>query len=304
MKYSIVTYALDGESRAGLVCEEHLTDAAAATGKTKWATVFGILNDWREAERTFSELAAAGELTGKPFDWSNLRAPIESPKALYCAGANYADHVAEMFAKSNLPPEPDPHTVGLKPWHFIKSSHSVAGPGASVAIPGSSKKLDWEVELAAVIGTTAKNVSERDALSHVAGYTIANDLSARDFGKRPPLKPENPFYSDWLAHKSFDGSCPLGPWIVPARAIPDPQNLGIKLWVNGVLKQDSNTSKMIFTLSEQIEQLSARITLHPGDVILTGTPAGVGAGRDEFLHSGDSVELWCEGVGTLKHRIA
>ena len=303
MDYSLVTYVAGDRARAGLIVNERLIDAEGASGNAKWATVLGILEDWPEADERFTVIAAKGASAGEPLDWSLLRAPIELPPAIYCAGANYADHVAEMFAKSNLPPEPDPHELGLKAWHFIKSSHAVAGPGTAIAVPPTSKKLDWEIELAAVIGKTATDVSESDALSYVAGYTIANDLSARDFGKRPPLRPENPFYSDWLAHKSFNGSCPLGPWLVPARTIADPQNLALRLRVNGVLKQDSNTSNMIFTLAEQIAQLSSRITLHPGDLILTGTPAGVGAGRDEFLAAGDELELWCEGIGTLRHSI-
>lgn len=158
--------------------------------------------------------------------------------------------------------------------------------------------------MAAVIGKPAKDVPEARALDYVSGYLIANDLSARDLGFREPLPPQNPFRTDWLAHKSFDGSCPLGPWIVPASAIGDPQNLGLKLWVNDVLKQDSNTGKMIFTLAEQIAQLSSRITLYPGDVILTGTPAGVGAGRGEFLKPGDVVTLWIEKIGTLTNTMA
>ncbi len=209
-----------------------------------------------------------------------------------------------MNAAQGRGPDPDPHTLGLKPWHFLKSAHSVTGPGSSVKIPPLSKKMDWEVELAAVIGKTAKDVPEADALAYVAGYTVSNDLSARDFGFRPPVPPTSPFYADWLAHKSFDGSCPLGPWIVPAADVGDPQKLGIRLTLNGTVKQDSNTSEMIFTLAEQIAQLSLRITLHPGDVILTGTPAGVGAGRNEFLKAGDSLELWCENVGTLKHTMS
>jgi 2-keto-4-pentenoate hydratase/2-oxohepta-3-ene-1,7-dioic acid hydratase in catechol pathway len=154
----------------------------------------------------------------------------------------------------------------------------VTHPDATVTLPPASKSVDWEVELAAVIGRPAKDVGESHALDYVTGYLIANDLSARDLGFCEKLPPANPFRTDWLAHKSFDGSCPLGPWIVPASEIGDPQKLGLKLWVNDVLKQDSNTGKMIFTLAEQIAQLSSRITLYPGDVILTGTPAGVGAG--------------------------
>ena len=109
---------------------------------------------------------------------------------------------------------------------------------------------------------------------------------------------------DWSKHKSFDGSCPLGPWMVPASDIADPQNLGLKLWVDGELKQDSNTHKMLFTLAEQIEQLSINMTLHPGDLILTGTPAGTGAESGEFLKAGDEVKIWIEGIGEFSNRIA
>jgi 2-keto-4-pentenoate hydratase/2-oxohepta-3-ene-1,7-dioic acid hydratase in catechol pathway len=164
--------------------------------------------------------------------------------------------------------------------------------------------MDWEVELAAVIGRSAKHVSIEKALSYVAGYTVANDLSARDRGRRPHVPDNSPFKADWVAHKSFDGSCPLGPWIVPASDIRDPQNLAIKLWVNDVLKQDSNTGKMIFNLAEQISHLSARLTLHPGDLILTGTPAGVGAGRGEFLKAGDVVKIEIEGIGSISNKMA
>ena len=135
------------------------------------------------------------------------------------------------------------------------------------------------------------------------GYAIANDLSARDRGRRANMPDASPFKWDWTKHKTFDGSCPLGPWIVPASDIGDPQKLGLKLWVNGVLKQDSNTSEMIFTLAEQIAQLSAGMTLHPGDIVLTGTPAGVGAGRGEFLKAGDVVKLWIEKIGEIENRM-
>ena len=141
------------------------------------------------------------------------------------------------------------------------------------------------------------------ALRLVAGYTIANDLSARDRGRRGNVPEASPFRWDWTKHKTFDGSCPLGPWIVPASYIGDPQGLKLKLWVNGVLKQHSNTSEMIFTLAEQIEQLSAGMTLYPGDIILTGTPAGVCAGRCEFLKAGDVVKLWIEKIGEIENRM-
>ena len=248
---------------------------------------------------------AAAPGKGRPLADTRLLAPIRWPSAIYCAGANYADHAAEMARAQNRPPPPDPHTLGLKPWHFIKAGRStLAAPGETVAITGLSQTMDWEIELAAVIGRPAKNVPLAQALDHVAGYTIANDLSARDMGRRAGVPDDSPFKFDWVAHKNFDGSCPLGPWIVPASDIPDPQNLGLKLWVNDVVKQDSNTGKMIFSIAEQIAHLSSRITLNPGDVVLTGTPSGVGAARKEFLKAGDEVKLWIEGIGTLTNRMA
>jgi 2-keto-4-pentenoate hydratase/2-oxohepta-3-ene-1,7-dioic acid hydratase (catechol pathway) len=172
-----------------------------------------------------------------------------------------------------------------------------------VARPRGSQKLDWEAELVAVIGKAARNVPVEKALDYVAGYSIADDLSARDLSRRSALPPGNPFHFDWTAHKGFEGSCPLGPWITPAAEVPDPQALAIRLWVNGVLKQDSNTSRMIFSTAEQVAHLSSLATLHPGDLVLTGTPAGVGAGRNEFLQPGDRVEIEIEGLGRLEHWI-
>jgi 2-keto-4-pentenoate hydratase/2-oxohepta-3-ene-1,7-dioic acid hydratase in catechol pathway len=144
-------------------------------------------------------------------------------------------------------------------------------------------------------------VSVDRALGHVAGYTIANDLSARDAMRRPHVSDASPFKLDWVAQKCFDGACPLGPWMVPASEIRDPQKLALKLWVNDELMQDSNTSQMIFTTAEQIAHISARVTLHPGDLVLTGTPAGVGMGRGRFLEAGDVVKLWIDGIGELSN---
>src|SRR3990172_6037467 len=122
--------------------------------------------------------------------------------------------------------------------------------------------------------------------------------------RRPHLSDASPFKLDWVSQKCFDGACPLGPWIVPASDLPDPQKLAMKLWVNGELMQDSHTSKMIFTTAEQIAQLSTRVTLMPGDLVMTGTPAGVGMGRQRFLQAGDTVRLWIEGIGEMSHTMA
>jgi 2-keto-4-pentenoate hydratase/2-oxohepta-3-ene-1,7-dioic acid hydratase in catechol pathway len=306
--YRLVTYAADSP-RAGLVIGDAVFDAATLTGYPCDSTVLGILEDWRAAHerlaRAVFSKAAAAPGKGTPLADTLLLAPVRWPSAIYCAGANYADHAAEMARAQNREPPPDPHTLGLKPWHFIKAGRStLAAPDDTVAITGMSQTMDWEIELAAVIGERAKNVSIEKALGHVAGYTIANDLSARDMGRRSGVPDDSPFKFDWVAHKNFDGSCPLGPWIVPASDIPDPQNLGLKLSVNDVVKQDSNTGKMIFSIAEQIAHLSSRITLNPGDVVLTGTPSGVGAARKEFLKAGDEVKLWIEHIGTLTNRMA
>jgi 2-keto-4-pentenoate hydratase/2-oxohepta-3-ene-1,7-dioic acid hydratase in catechol pathway len=304
--YRLVTYRSGDGPRAGLVIGDDVFDAAKLTGKPGYASVLGILEDWKAAEGVLRKAAAAAgrsRVKRQPLKRTRLLAPVRFPSAIYCAGANYSDHAAEMAAREGRPPPPDPHTLGLKAWHFLKSPRAITDPGAPVKISDYAKQMDWEVELAAVIGRAAKNVHLAEALNYVAGYTIANDLSARDRSRRPNVPDASPFKWDWTKQKSFDGACPLGPWIVPASDIGDPQNLGLKLWVNGVLKQDSNTSGMIFNLAEQIEELSAGMTLYPGDIILTGTPAGVGAGRGEFLQAGDVVRLWIENIGEIENRM-
>jgi 2-keto-4-pentenoate hydratase/2-oxohepta-3-ene-1,7-dioic acid hydratase in catechol pathway len=302
--YRLVTYAGADGPRAGLLIGDEVCDAEKLTGHAADRSVLAILQDWGAARDRLAK-AAASPAGGQTLAETKLLAPVLWPSAIYCAGANYADHAAEMARASGRTPEPDPHTLGLKPWHFLKAGRStLAAHGDTVQITGVSKTMDWEIELAAVIGFAAKDVPLAKALDYVAGYTIANDLSARDLGRRPHVPDAAPFKFDWVAHKNFDGSCPLGPWIVPSRDIPDPQQLGLKLWVNDVIKQESHTSQMIFTLAEQIAHLSSRITLQPGDVILTGTPAGVGAARGEFLKSGDVVKLWIEKIGALTNRMA
>ncbi len=302
--YKLVTYQLPAGPRAGVVVDEQVLDAAELTGERGYATMLGILNDWAKAEQALRQAAAKPGRKGVPLAQARLRAPVLWPSTIYCAGANYSDHMLEMARAHNSEPEPEPHSVGLKPWHFIKAARTLADPGATVTLPRASQQIDWEAELAAVIGRPAKDVPLERALDYVAGYTVANDLSARDLMRRPPVRPTSPFFSDWVGQKCFDGACPLGPWIVPASEIADPQDLDIKLWVNDVVKQDSHTSKMIFNLAEQLSHLSARLTLYPGDLILTGTPSGVGAARKEFLKPGDVVKVWIENIGTLVNTCA
>ncbi|MDB5410861.1 MAG: 2-keto-4-pentenoate hydratase [Rhodospirillales bacterium] len=297
--YKLITYQTESGPRTGFIVDDRVFDLVEATGKSGYATMLDVLRDWDAAEPAIEAAAAKAGTGGKPVASVKLLAPILAPPTIYCAGANYTDHVIEMAVRQNQEPDPDPHTLGLKAWHFIKASGTVTGPNAPVTMPETSKAIDWEVELTAVIGRTAKNLPLERALECVAGYTVGNDLSARDLGQRPPIAPTSPFRYDWLGQKCFDGACPLGPWIIPAKQIKDPQNLKLTLSVNEVIKQDSNTKSMIFNLAEQIMQISARLTLRPGDLIMTGTPAGVGAGRGEFLKRGDVVTAWVEDIGSL-----
>jgi len=307
MPYKLLSYRAGQAARAGVLIGDTVYDAAKVTGVAAHSSVLGVLEDWSRAGRLLAQAAkriasGKGRAKGVPLKRARLLAPVLYPGAIYCAGANYTDHMAEMARAQGQPPGPTMKELGEKPWHFVKTSKSsVVGPGARIKLPVYSQMVDWEVELAAVIGKVARDVPVARALDYVAGYTIADDLSARDVMRRDKNPASSPFHFDWLSQKCFDGSCPLGPWIVPAGDIADPQKLGLKLWVNATLMQDSNTSRMIFDTAEQIAMLSSRVTLQPGDLVLTGTPAGVGMPRRLFLKAGDTVKLWIESIGELSH---
>jgi len=305
--YKLVTYQAAQGARAGVVLGEEVFDATGLMSKSSYTTTLDILNDWMAMQAVFDRAvveAKDAKIKGIPLKEAKLLAPVLYPSAIFCAGANYTDHMQEMATILKIEPDPDPRSSGLKPWHFIKASRSVVGTESTIPLPVYSKMVDWEAELAVVIGRPAKNVPLDKALDYVAGYTVANELSVRDFSTRQYMPDTSPFKYDWVSHKSFDGACPVGPWIAPAKEIADPQSLGIKLWVNDVLKQDSHTSRMIFSVADQVAHLSTRITLHPGDLILTGTPAGVGLARREFLKAGDVVRVWIERIGTLTNTLA
>jgi 2-keto-4-pentenoate hydratase/2-oxohepta-3-ene-1,7-dioic acid hydratase in catechol pathway len=316
--FSLVTFVSPTDVPvAGLVVGERVyavVDAIAVLThllRPQYQTVIGILNEWDSAQR---ELAAAadvltyptrpGELTSAALSSVRLLSPVLSPSAIYCAGANYVDHIQEMERVLGVPIQ-NPKELGQQPWHFVKTPrNALTGTNSEIRSPGYSNRLDWEIELAVVIGKLAKDVRIEDAMSYVAGYSIANDLSARDHVKRSGVAPDSPFAYDWVSQKCFDDSCPLGPRLVPAQFVEDPYDLNMKLSVNGKLKQDSNTRNMIFDIAEQIAYLSSRVTLFPGDVILTGTPAGVGMAHKEFLQSGDTIRLEIDGIGVLENTVS
>jgi len=307
MPYKLLSYQAGQAARAGVLVGDTVYDTAKVTGLSAHSSVLGVLEDWSRAKRLLAQAAkriesGKGRVKGVPRKRARLLAPVLYPGNIYCAGANYTDHMTEMARAQGQAPGPTMKELGEKPWHFVKTSRSsVVGPGARVKIPVYSQMVDWEVELAAVIGRAARDVPVEKALDYVAGYTIANDLSARDVMRRDKNPATSPFHYDWLSQKCFDGACPLGPWIVPASDIPYPQNLALKLWVNDKLMQDSHTGKMIFSTAEQIAMLSSRVMLHPGDLVLTGTPASMGMPRRIFLKAKNTVKLWIESIGELSH---
>jgi 2-keto-4-pentenoate hydratase/2-oxohepta-3-ene-1,7-dioic acid hydratase in catechol pathway len=253
--------------RAGTVAEGHAT-AFADEG----VTVLDILSAASPAD------AAAAQPQGPswPLEEVALLAPVPAPRAIFGIGLNYADHIAETGGER---PE--------RPIVFMKLPSSATAPGAAVRCPEVVRRLDYEGELAVVIGADGT----------VAGYAVADDVSARDLQGREP---------QWTRAKGADDFCPYGPWITTADEVPDPHALSLRTWVNGELRQDSNTSNLIFTVPELVAFLAETCTLAPGDLILTGTPSGVGLGLDpqRFLASGDVVRIEIERLGAIEHSIA
>lgn len=256
-------------------------------------TVGELLADWDHALDHVAAAIAGGTEDWTPADDATYRAPADDRATLYSCGANYYDHIEEMGGTA-----PDKATA--RPFHFLVPRAALCGHGAEVVRPPGVTRLDWEVELAAVIGRTADRVTADRALEHVAAYTIANDVSCRD-----PERARNPtFGMNWLWSKGQATLQPLGPALVPTRFVPDPSALRLRLTVDDTIRQDSSTAKMIFTLPEQIEALSHNAPLHPGDIILTGTPAGTAAAYDAYLDDGATMIAEIEGVGTLRNRVA
>jgi 2-keto-4-pentenoate hydratase/2-oxohepta-3-ene-1,7-dioic acid hydratase in catechol pathway len=218
---------------------------------------------------------------------------VPDPPSIYCAGANYADHVAGMTAGKPFAP--------TAPYHFMVSPQALLGHRGTVVRPAACRKLDWEVELAVIIGRRAVALAPEDALACVAGYCVANDVSLRDLGRRTDAQP---FSMDWLQGKSYATCLPLGPVLVPREDVPNPQALRLSLRVNGQLRQDSCTEQMVFSVAEQLAHLSRMVPLVPGDVVLTGTPAGTGHETATYLEPGDTMTATVEGLGVLESRVA
>ncbi len=244
------------------------------------------------ARSALADLVARAEATdGSGSSWLmdeaslTLGPAVPNPGKIVCVGLNYRKHAEETGA-----------AIPTSPVLFSKFLNTVAGPDEDVPLTDAATQYDYEVELAVVMGQTAKNVSAADALNSVFGYATANDLSARDLQNRT---------SQWILGKTMDKFMPIGPYLVTADEVPDPQKLAIRTWLNGELRQNSNTDDMIFPVAEIIAYISRHFTLEPGDVIITGTPEGVilGMAEKRWMVPGDVVEVEVEGLGKLRNRM-
>jgi 2-keto-4-pentenoate hydratase/2-oxohepta-3-ene-1,7-dioic acid hydratase in catechol pathway len=266
---------------------------AVLDGEGRLLDLTGVVDDVAGATLARSELdriaaAVDGGLPVLEAEGLRVGAPLANPGKIICIGLNYVDHAAETGA-----------TLPTEPVMFLKAPDTVVGPYDDVRIPRGSTKTDWEVELAVVIGSTARYLEpDDDPLAYVGGYAVVNDVSEREF----QLEREG----QWDKGKNCETFNPLGPWLVTADEVPDPQNLGLRLWVNGRQRQNGTTKNMAFGVAEIVRYLSQFVVLYPGDVINTGTPPGVALGQPEpkpYLREGDVVELEIDGLGRARQRL-
>lgn len=292
----LVTYESGSGPRAGLVVGDRVVDIARQTGLPE--SLLDLIRGGDQALATLKDLHAKGGATGEPLSAVRLLAPIPRPaKNVFCLGLNYQAHIDEGRGQRGLGIA---ETPGRPEWptYFTKAPTCVIGPEASIPLhPNVTERMDWEVELALIIDRPGINITEERAYDHIFGYTVLNDVSAREVQRRHGQQ--------WFKGKSLDGTCPMGPWIVTRDELGRADTLHLECRVNGEVKQSSDTSKLIFTIPEIIAGLSAGITLEPGDVIATGTPEGVGFARNppEFLKAGDVVECEIEGIGVLRNPV-
>ncbi len=278
----LATFRHANSTRIGIVDGEEVIDLAAASPGLPSEMVAFL-----EAGRPALQAAHDALASGPRLALSDVRldAPIARPPKFLAVGLNYADHVAESKMKT-----PEHPTI------FNKQSTCVTGPSGAIHLPRASHVLDYEGELGFVIGKRCRHVSRDDAADVIAGYTVVNDATVRDWQLRIPT---------WTIGKSFDTHGPIGPWIVTKDELTDPHQLRLRTWVNGDLRQDSNTKQLIFDCYGLVEHLSTSFTLEPGDVIATGTPAGVGIGMKppQLLKDGDVVRIEIEGIGEIENPV-
>lgn len=285
----LITYCYDEKIRHGRLIEDETVVLPLGNGD------LGVLLE-RVHRLDEDALGAAGPAL--PLADVELLAPLRRPGKLLAAAANYQDHVTEAGGEPL-------DRARLSPRLFLKPPTSIVGHGADIPMPLHGRQIDWEAELSVVIGSRAKDVPVSRALDVVGGYVTSNDVSARsmDFGYERDTDDKAVWFFDWLAGKWLDGFAPLGPWLVTADDVPDPQALDITLDVNGRRRQQGSTKDMIFSVAELVSFASSLMTLEPGDVIMTGTPSGVGAATGEYLSAGDEMSVTIGNLGTLTNRV-
>jgi 2-keto-4-pentenoate hydratase/2-oxohepta-3-ene-1,7-dioic acid hydratase in catechol pathway len=293
------TKAAEGSTRVGLIVDESVVDVSSALGVAGMQFLITNFGDLRE------DLDRLRGGAGKPDVWLKLNeiklvAPIERPGKIICLAGNYREHISESGFVV-----PESETVFTQQL-FLKPSTTIIGNDDEIVIGNNNVKVGWETELAVIIGKGGRNIPAESAFDHVFGYTIVNDVSERGLNSKIQNrhKREMDRFLDWLAGKWFDTFAPCGPWIVTADEVDDPHKLEIKLTINGDLRQHGNTRDMIFSIPEQIAYASSIMTLEPGDIISTGTPAGAGiGGAATSLENGDTLICEIERIGTLKNRV-
>jgi len=293
----LITFSKDNSISCGILTDDGLIDIPAAwQGPKPPHSVKEILNRGRPCFEKVAELAESTQIK-TPIDDVKLLAPLPSPSKVLALAGNYTEHIQEAGLALGLSDSPRQTTV---PRPFLMPPTVVIGPDEQIPWPAYSEKIDYEIELAVIIGKKGKAISPEDAPEYIAGYTICNDISARSvtFAKKRATRPWDEFY-DWLNGKWADGFCPMGPYLLTADEVEDVQNLNMTLTVNGEVRQMANTAQMIYPVADVVSFLSQIVTLEPGDVIATGTPAGVAMATGKFLQPGDAIECAIEKLGTL-----
>jgi 2-keto-4-pentenoate hydratase/2-oxohepta-3-ene-1,7-dioic acid hydratase in catechol pathway len=287
--YKLGTGLIAGAPSPIVLVADRVHTLADVLGKDAPATLFDVFADWQRLDAEIVEAVARLSSTGGKPETIQYLTPVSTPRKVICVGTNYRDHLAEMKV-NDLP---------AFPYSFLRPATSLAAHREDIRLPAIARMIDWEAELGVFIGATIGPDHPSDPLEAIAGYTVINDISARDWiASRPPVG------IDWVMQKAWDKFQPTGPWVTPARFVPKPQELSIELTVNGEVKQKSNTGEMIFGVREIVKHLASMMTLEPGDLIATGTPAGVGLGRSppEFIKPGDLVAVTIDGLGRLENR--
>jgi len=297
----LATYSKDGSVSCGILTDEGLIDVVS-----EWDDLNpprSVIEILQQGPACLEKLAGLEKSAGQliPLDSVKLLAPIPRPGKILALAGNYVEHIKEAGLKLGLSDSPRVTTV---PRPFIMPATAVANPGDEIPWPVYSETIDYEIELAIVVGQKTKAVMPEKAMEVIVGYTIVNDVSARTvtFKKDRAIRPWDEFY-DWLNGKWADGFCPMGPYLLTADEIEDVQNLDMKLTVNGEIRQKANTSQMIHTVAQIVSFLSHLMTLEPGDIIATGTPSGVGLATGNYLKTGDRIEATIDKLGTLTNTL-